>query len=150
MEYTPAAMQAYRHLSIYPKTVIQTRQYLSKKWYDEQEINAAVNQLKETKVLDDVAYAEAYLYSEVISKWKPLFVTKHKLSQKWIESELLEELVVIHLDDYNAWMKSKLKSLRSQKSMTDEKMKRIKKMVSRWYPYGLVIEIAEHQDGWDR
>lgn len=138
-----ATQVAYKYLSIYQKTIYQTKIYLKKKWYEEAEISEAIVALKQLQVLDDSRYSENYLYWEVVKKWKPLFVAKQKLYQKWIETSIVQELVQEYSVMYDEWMILRLKKLRSQKNENDSSQKRVQRMVWRWYNYDLVLGVVE-------
>lgn len=142
---SPATQVAYKHLSRYPKTTRQIREYLQKKWYEDNEIEDAINQLLQLNMLDDTLYAEMYLNSEVVNKWKPLMVVKQKMYQKWIPTELTTVLIDEYQELYQEWMINKLKKLRTQKKDENDTQKRIKRMIWRGYSYN-IVKIAIETD----
>lgn len=84
---------AIHYLSRYPKTVSDTKKILAKKWFSSQEIDDTIPQLQKGGYLDDAAFARAYLNSEVVRKGKPVLLIKQKLLIKWVDKELLNELI---------------------------------------------------------
>lgn len=69
------------------------RQLLAKKGFDTELIDDTIPQLEKSWYLDDTAYTRAYLNSEVARKGKPLLLIKQKLLTKWVDKQLLEELI---------------------------------------------------------
>lgn len=143
MTFSPATTIAYKYLSKYFKTERQAREYLTKKWFEYDEINAAILKLIDLKVLDDRLYAEMYLHSEVARKWKPLIVAKQKLYHKWIDMDITQQLIDDNNDEYQSGMHSALLKLWSQRKKTDTIQKRIKRIIGRGYTYDLVKSVTE-------
>lgn len=142
---------ALKYLSRYPKTSYELTWQLKKKWFSPQAIDDAVHSLQEKKFLDDRLYAEMYLRSEVVRKWKPLFVIEQKLKQKWIEQNLLVDLMDEMEEELTYGQKEKIRKLFGSIawdadicSRPDDQQctKFSKKMQSRGYRWDLVKEIV--------
>jgi regulatory protein len=139
----PATHIAYTYLSKYQKTIQQTQLYLKKKWYEDDEIETAIYELKDLDVLDDYRYADMYLAGEVISKWKPLIVVKQKLYHKWVSTVIIQNLINENSDEYTSAITSRLEKLWSQKKEQDTPQKWIQRMMSRGYAYELVLCVSQ-------
>jgi len=86
------------YLYRYPKTEKEMRTQLMKKNYFLEEIDDAMKTLKAKKYIDDRQFAELYLNSEVVKKGKALALMQQKLLFKWVDKELLKE-VIVELED---------------------------------------------------
>lgn len=139
---SPATQIAFSHLNKYPKTIKQTKEFLRKKWFEDDEIEDAILELQQLKVLDDVLYAKMYLNSELTQKWKPRIVVHQKLYQKWIEVEKINQLFHEHEQEYSKWIHSTLQKLWNQKKKDDSTQKRIQRMMWRGYSYAEVKEVV--------
>lgn len=138
----PCTQLGYHHLARYPKTTAQLRQFLTKKWFDAEEIDLAVDQLTTLMVLDDRLYAELYLDWEVTKKWKPLMVVKNKLYQKGVDSSIVTDLIEIYEEVYTQGQQNALAKLWESKKEADSDDKWIKRMIGRGYGYTLVRELV--------
>ena len=117
---------ALEYLKI-PKTEYQLRLQLLKKKYWEDEIENTINYLKKEKFLDDKKYAQMYFESEVMKKWKPIYVIKSKLYQKWVDKEYIKEVIDKFEDEINEWIQKWIQ-------------KEINKLKSRWYEWFDIIQ----------
>ncbi len=95
---------AMKHISKFPKTENQLRTQLLKKWYGENEINSSIKRLKLQNFVNDQKYAEMYIYSNVVKKWKPFFQIKLKLIQKWIDKEIINDLFYQMEEEIKDWI----------------------------------------------
>ncbi len=84
---------AMHYLYRYPKTEKEMRTQLMKKQYFLEEIDEAMVILKSKKYIDDRQFAELYLNSEVVKKGKPLWLMQQKLLFKWVDKQVLKEVV---------------------------------------------------------
>lgn len=93
MAWKSATEYAMTYLSRYPKTEQEMKVLLYTKWYNTDEIEYAMQVLKENNFINDEKFTESFFYSEVEKKGKPLFVIKKKLQQRGIPDELLDRYV---------------------------------------------------------
>ncbi|MBU0626112.1 recombination regulator RecX [Patescibacteria group bacterium] len=76
-----------------PKTEQDLRIKLFQKGYSSDEVAHTMEILKHKKYIDDEAFAQMYINSEVIRKGKPLVIVSQKLRQKGIEKELIKKVI---------------------------------------------------------
>ncbi len=89
--------QALGYLSRSPKTILQMKQYLTGKGYDQAIIEQVIGRLLSYSFLDDDAFTRQFIDSRVRSKPKSIFALKYELKQKGIPAELAQK----HLLSYN-------------------------------------------------
>jgi len=101
---------ATKYISSKLKTEQQIKDYLYKKEYHKQTVDAVLEKLKEYKIIDDKTYAEAY------AKSNPNF-SKNKLKQKLfsngIKSQIVDESLT-EIDDEKSCLKNAQKFLRNK------------------------------------
>ena len=97
----PAIEYAMHYLSRFPKTTYELRLKLLEKGYYETEIETTLKQLSRNKYLDDKMFATMYIESELIRKGKPVYVIKGKLLKKWVDADLLDQLLDAHEKEIN-------------------------------------------------
>ena len=93
MAWKSATEYAMTYLSRYPKTEQEMKVLLYTKWYNTDEIEYAMQVLKENNFINDEKFTESFFYSEVEKKGKPLFLIKKKLQQRGIPDDLLDRYV---------------------------------------------------------
>jgi len=127
---------ALNYLSRYPKTSYELWIQLKKKWYNNEDISSTLEKLTTFWFLDDGLFAEMYLRSEVIRKWKPLFKVQQKLYQKWVEKEIVWWLVEEYEEELHEWQQKKInKEIARRRDRWLEDQKITQKLQSRWYAY---------------
>ena len=125
-----------QYLSRYPKTVLDMKKQLQKKWYEDEKIEDVLEILIKKKYLDDRNYAYLYFSSEVGRKGKPLFVVKQKLQQKWVEYSILEDLIEEFGKELEEWIQKKLsKEIGHMREKWMEEQKIIQRLQRRGYRY---------------
>jgi len=133
---------AIQYLSRYPKTVQDIQKRLATKWFSPEDIAEAIPQLEKSGYLDDTAYARAYLHSEVARKGKPLLLIKQKLLMKWIDKELLGEIIEEMEEDMQEGQSTKIAKeivrLR-EKGKTDHEI--IQTLTRKWFRFD---EVRRH------
>lgn len=125
---------ALHYLSRFPTTTDHLCGRLVAKWYEADEIQTTIGFLQETWYLDDRVYAELYLKSEVIKKWKPLLRVRHKLTSKWIPTDILKEIEWELEKEMQTGMQTKIvreADLLSQKGQGYREV--VKRLQGRWY-----------------
>ena len=105
---TPVIDYALKYIYRYPKTEKELRIKLLEKHYTEEEIEKAVQYLKSQWWLDDKRFTEMYIESELIKKWKPLIVVKNTLLSKWVDSNIVNQLIDEKFKEIAEWIINKL------------------------------------------
>ena len=122
------------YLSRYPKTEQEIRIILYKKWYNSEDIQHCLEVLKKNDFINDEKFVESFLYSEVEKKWRPLFIIKQKLIQRWIDKWLLAEKISENQEDLTEWMRKAIrKELDVYKKKWVDWFDSIQKLMRRWY-----------------
>ena len=91
--YSDCCQYALKYISVYPKTEKELRIKLQQKWYNSDEIKYTMEYLKGKKFADDRVFVESYVRSELVNKWKPVIVVRNKLYQKWVDKDLINEVI---------------------------------------------------------
>ena len=122
------------YLSRYPKTEQEMRIILYKKWYDSEDVLHCLDVLKKNDFINDEKFVDSYLYSEVSKKWRPLFIIRQKLLQRWIDKSLLLTKISEVQDELTEWMRKKIrKELDIYKNKWVDGFDSIQKLMRRWY-----------------
>ena len=125
---------AISYLSRYPKTEEEMRIILYKKWYNSDDIHRCMDVLKRNNFINDEKFADSFLYSEVAKKWRPLFIIKQKLIQRWIDKWLLLKKISEQQEDLVDWMhKAIKKEIEIYKKKWVDWFDIIQKLMRRWY-----------------
>ena len=125
---------AMHYLYRYPKTEKEMRTQLMKKQYFLEEIDDAMQTLKAKKYIDDRQFAELYLNSEVVKKGKPLWLMQQKLLFKWVDKQVLKE-VVSELEEWigEGTIARIIKETDKFAAKELEPVVIIQKLLARWY-----------------
>jgi len=125
---------AISYLSRYPKTEEEMRIILYKKWYNSDDIHRCMDVLKRNDFINDEKFADSFLYSEVAKKWRPLFIIKQKLIQRWIDKWLLIKKISEQQDNLVDWMRKTIKKeIEIYKKKWVDWFDIIQKLMRRWY-----------------
>ncbi len=136
---------AIHYLSRYPKTEKEMRLQLLKKWYSEDEIDKAIKWLKKEKYIDDDLRAQMYLSSEVIKKWKPLWMVIKKLYSKGVPSEIIDKLVSQMEEDLQNWQIQKVtKEIDKLKQKWFDWFEIVKRLMGRGYKYDVLKKAIDN------
>jgi regulatory protein len=129
-----AVEYAIWYLSRYPKTEQEIRIILYKKWYNSEDISHCMDVLKKNDFINDEKFAESFLYSEVEKKWRPLFIIKQKLVQRWIDKWLLAKKISEQQEELTDWMRKAIKKeIEIYKKKWIDWFDIIQKLMRRWY-----------------
>ncbi len=140
---TPILDYCLYYLHSVPKTEKQLRVKLMEKWYTLSSIDKVIEKLKKMNLINDRRYAQMYIFSEVVNKWKPLFRVKGKLLEKWINKDLIEDVVQENYDDIMEWIKTFLrKEIERLKNKWLDWFDIITKLYNRWYNISLLKEVV--------
>jgi regulatory protein len=118
----------------FPKTKKELEIQLRKKWYNDEEIKYTFLWLEKKWYLDDVQFCRLYIWSELVKKWKPLYVVKGKLIKKWVDKKIIDQCLKEVDSDIEESKISTIKKLISKlkKSWIDW-FDIIVKLNNRWY-----------------
>jgi len=97
--YSDCCQYALKYISRYPKTEKELKVKLQQKWYNSDEIKYTMDYLKSKKFADDRVFAESYVRSELVNKWKPVIIVRNKLYQKWVDKNLINEVIQEYQED---------------------------------------------------
>ena len=104
MAWKSATEYAITYLSRYPKTEQEMTILLYTKGYSTEEIEHTMDILKENNFINDEKFVESYLYSEVIKRGKPIFLSRKKLEQRGIDPTIIEKFIEENEDDIREWI----------------------------------------------
>lgn len=88
----------------YPKTEKELRIKMYQQGYDSETVSRTLHKLKEDNFVNDELFAESYINSEVIKKWKPLLVISQKLELRGIDKSIINKLSRELSDDIQDWV----------------------------------------------
>ena len=100
---------ALRYIYRYPKTEKELILQLRKKWYTESEIEKTILYLKKKKYLNDKNFVKDYVDYHLVRRWKPIIYVKNKLFEKWVDSNIVKEVISDKFDEINKWIEKQLK-----------------------------------------
>jgi regulatory protein len=133
-----AREKALQYLGRFARTEFQIRRYLQRKAFSSEEINDAIEFLREHHFLNDTSYAESYIASRISRCDGPLKI-KQLLFQKGISSieagKLLEEHYPVELQVENA---KKLLKKRNKSSIQNQRF-----IASRGYPRYVIMRALQ-------
>ena len=134
MAWKSATEYAITYLSRYPKTEQEMRILLYTKWYNTDEIEHTMSILKENNFINDEKFAESYLYSEVIKRGKPVFLSRKKLEQRGIDPTIIEKFIEGNEDDIREWIEKAIeKEIEAYKKKGVEGFDIIQKILRKGY-----------------
>lgn len=125
---------ALRYIYRFPKTEKELVIKLYQKWYWTSEVKKVIDNFKEKGYVDDVKFAESYIRSESINKWKPLLLIMRKLEEKWIEKNIIKSVAKEFEEEINEWVRSKInKWIEDYKRKWIDWFDIIQKLMRKWY-----------------
>lgn len=132
--YSDCCQYALKYISRYPKTEKELKIKLQQKGYNSEEINYTMEYLKWKKFADDRVFTESYIRSELVNKWKPIIVVRNKLFQKWVEKNLINEILKEYEEDIFAGIFQKIqKEIESYKKKWVDWFDIIQKLMRKGY-----------------
>lgn len=96
------------YISRYPKTEKELTVHLFQKWFMSTEVNETIKKLKELWYINDEKFVQSYINSEISNKWKPVIVIKQKLIQKWVDQNLVDQILNKNIEDMQQWTYKKI------------------------------------------
>lgn len=134
-------------LSRTPKTVAMMTQQLLKKWYNYDQTQRTIEALKSDNYLNDEAFCEAYIRSEVINKWRSLNLTKKKLYQKWMPQDIINATLEDLEEEIDEVKISHLaREIRKLNDRWDDVLKIYQKLSRRGYVYDDIKVALEYMN----
>lgn len=125
---------AVRLISAVPKTHKQLKWKLLMKWYQESEVDEVIQRLDDKWYINDHTFARLYMQSEVCKKWKPVFQIRQKLLEKWIDKQIIWQVLAELDTDLDDWIVSKIQSeIQKMKKKWIEWFEIINKIYKKWY-----------------
>ncbi len=104
------------------------------KWYFSDDINKAMEFLKEKNFVNDRMFVESYVRSELINKGKPSIAIIQKLQEKGADKHLIMQVIKEYEEDINTWVKERIKKeIAIYKKRGEEWFDIIQKLMRKWY-----------------
>jgi SOS response regulatory protein OraA/RecX len=89
-------------------------------------------------------FVESYTRSEIISKGKPVIRVLQKLREKWVEQELVQEVLNKQQNEMSEGIHSKIKKeIAAYKKKDVDWFEIIQKLMRKWYKYQDIKEVIE-------
>ncbi len=144
---TPCLQYALHYLSSYPKTKKELRVKLLEKWYNEWEVDKAIEYLEKNKYINDEEFVRAYVNSEVVRKGKPIILVKQKLYQKGVAQMIIESVLREMGEDVVDGIRTKIiKEIDKLKDQWVEGFDIIQKLVKKGYTLGQIKKTIRERD----
>jgi len=118
----------------YPKTEKELRIKMYQQGYDSETVNRTLEKLKSDNFVNDELFAESYINSEVIRKWRPLIVITQKLEMRGIDKAIISKVVHDAWDDIEDWILQGIdKEIKQYKKKWVDWFDIIQKLMRKWY-----------------
>ncbi len=88
----------------YPKTEKELRIKMYQQGYDSETVMRTLEKLKKDNFVNDELFAESYINSEVIRKWRPLIVISQKLEVRGIEKDIISKVIHEAWEEIESWI----------------------------------------------
>jgi len=135
---------ALRYIFRYPKTKKELIIQLRKKWYTESEIEKAVRYLKSKKYLNDRQFTKDYIDFHVIRRWKPIIWVKQKLYEKWVDKDIVNDVLNKKIDEINKGIEKKIKKeIQLYKEKGLDWLEILEKLTRKWYTYKQIKKVVD-------
>ena len=135
---------ALRYIFRYPKTKKELIIQLRKKKYTESEIEKALRYLKKKWYLNDKQFAKDYVDFHCVRRGKPIIWAKQKLYEKWVEKEIINEVIEKKIDEINKWIGKKIKKeIQQYKEKWLDGLQILEKLTRKWYTYNQIIKVVD-------
>jgi len=143
--YSSCCQYALKYISRYPKTEKELRIKLQQKWYNSDEIRYTMDYLKSKNFVDDSLFAESYVRSELVNKWKPVIIIRNKLYQKWVDKSLINEIINEYEEDILVGIFQKIKKeIDNYKKKGVDWFDIIQKLMRKWYRLDDIKEVIKN------
>lgn len=139
---------ALHYLSRYPKTRKELEMKLLQKWFSYEEVTETIDTLETQHIVDDTKFAESYIYSECVKKWKPIISIRNKLYQKWISRDIIDNIIKNSSEGMEQWIAEKIiKEIEQYKKRGIEWLEIISKLMRKWYTADQIKDAVQLRDG---
>jgi len=139
---------ALHYLSRYPKTRKELEMKLLQKWFSYEEVSETIDTLETQHIVDDTKFAESYIYSECVKKWKPIISIRNKLYQKWISRDIIDNIMKNSSEGMEQWIAEKIiKEIEQYKRRGIEWLEIISKLMRKWYTADQIKDAVQLRDG---
>jgi SOS response regulatory protein OraA/RecX len=102
--------------------------------------------LKKKRFADDHVFAESYVRSELVNKWKPIIAIRTKLIQKWVDKKIIDEVISEYEKDITNWIKEKIqKEIENYKKKWLEWFDIIQKLMRKWYKLDEIKRVINNE-----
>jgi len=138
---------AMKYLMQTPKSERDIEAMMYKKWYSEKEVTVALHQLKKQGLVDDQLFVKLYIDSEVIKKWKAVYVAKGHLFEKGIAKHLVEAYCSDHWDEIREGMFARISDeIDKYKNKGNDVFEIIGKIEKKGYNLGYIKEVLKRRN----
>ncbi|AHB41586.1 Regulatory protein RecX [candidate division SR1 bacterium RAAC1_SR1_1] len=137
---------ALHYISRYPKTESELKIKLMQKGYFSNDIEKAMNILKEKKFLSDELFVESYVRSELMNKGKPPIAIIKKLQEKGADKHLIMKIIKQNEEDVNSGVRERIKKeIASYKKRGEEGFDIIQKLMRKGYRLGDIKDVINNK-----
>lgn len=142
----PALQYAIHYLSRFPKTKSEMKLKLFEKGYDESEIDETIAELEKYNYINDRAFADAYVQSDLVRKGKPIYAIKAKLLQKGLDEDVIQRAFDEYSNDITTGMKAAiLKEIDKRKADGEDPIDIIQRLQRKWYHFQMIKRAIEER-----
>jgi len=135
---------ALRYIFRYPKTKKELTIQLRKKWYTESEIQKALSYLKRKGYLNDRQFTKDYIDFHVVRRWKPIIWVKQKLYEKWVDKDIIQDVIEKKIDDINKWIEKQIKKeIQIYKDKGLDGLEILEKLSRKGYTYKQIKKVVD-------
>ena len=100
--------------------------------------------LKKKRFADDHVFAESYVRSELVNKWKPIIAVRTKLIQKWVDKKIIDKIIWEYENDIFQWIREKIqKEIENYKKKWVEWFDIIQKLMRKGYKLDEIKNVIE-------
>ena len=118
----------------YPKTEKELRIKMYQQGYDSETVMRTLEKLKKDNFVNDELFAESYINSEVIRKWRPLIVISQKLEVRGIEKDIISKVIHEAWEEIESWILQWIeREINQYKKKGVDWFDIIQKLMRRWY-----------------
>lgn len=145
--YSDCCQYALKYISKYPKTEKELSAKLYQKWFNSDQVRYTMDYLKKKRFADDHVFAESYVRSELVNKWKPVIAVRTKLIQKWVDKKIIDEIINDYKQDIAWWITEKiLKEIDNYKKKWLEWFDIIQKLMRKGYQLDEIKKVLESKE----
>lgn len=118
----------------YPKTEKELRIKMYQQGYDSETVMRTLEKLKKDNFVNDELFAESYINSEVIRKWRPLIVISQKLEVRGIEKDIISKVIHEAWEEIESWILQWIeREINQYKKKGIDWFDIIQKLMRKWY-----------------